>query len=177
MGKVATSECSTATNSVISDQPKPVMSKIQQQIAAINNANSKFGQKNQTEVEENTWEKFVNVIYSRNSMRKQTVKNDGYLVIGSLYTILVTDESKQLAKGTNKLLRDLNVGDKFAMESYKGELLEDLPISQFTSGNCFLNLQANVNKREATQKKLGGKKGEEEPVPFAPMNGVDLSSI
>lgn len=61
------------------------------------------------------------------------------------------------------------------LEFFKGELLEELDVNQFTSGTVFLNLQATVNKTEKKVKKLNEK--EEKPDPYAPTNGVDLKSI
>ena len=61
-------------------------------------------------------------------------------MIGTTYSILINDESKKLAQGSNKQLKDLDVGDKFSMELFQGELLEELQVKQYTSGNAFLNL-------------------------------------
>ena len=40
-----------------------------------------------------------------------------------------------------------------------------------------MNLQANVNKLERTQKKLNNKQEKEEIDPYAPTNGVDLTKV
>lgn len=84
-----------------------------------------------------------------------------------------------MAKGTNRTFKDLKVGDKFSIEFFTGEIGEELSIKDFLSGSCYLNLQANVNKREFKQKQLNGKnkKEEEEVDPYAPTNGVDLTAI
>ena len=86
-------------------------------------------------------------------MKKYPDKKDGFLVIGDQYSLLVTDESKQVARGSSKNLMDLWVGDKFSLEMFRGELLEDYPVEQFTSGVCFLNLQVNVDKKDYKKKK------------------------
>jgi hypothetical protein len=49
-----------------------------------------------------------------------------------------------------------------------------MEVNEYTSGTCFLNLQATVNKTEKKLKKLN-KKEEEEIDPYAPTNGVDLT--
>jgi hypothetical protein len=51
-----------------------------------------------------------------------------------------------------------------------------MEVNEYTSGTCFLNLQATVNKTEKKLKKLN-KKEEEEIDPYAPINGVDLTQI
>ena len=42
--------------------------------------------------------------------------------------MLVSDESKLIMRGSSKNLMDLWVGDKFSIDMYRGELLEDYPV-------------------------------------------------
>lgn len=86
------------------------------------------------------------------------------------------DESRFISKGGSNKLKELQIGEKFAMTFFTGELLEEMDVHEFESGTCFLNLQAAVNKAEKKMKKLNQK---EEIVvdPFAPTNGVDLSTV
>ena len=152
---------------------------IKDKIAAVNKANQSDPKRQLQAAAElmNHWVKFYNVQYHKKSFKKMTVKNDGFFVVGEQYSILVTDDSKQIGKAFNKTYLDLKIGDKFSIDLYQGEILEDLDIKMYTSGNAFLNLQANVNKLEKTQKKLNSKKEEEEINQYAPQNGVDLAAI
>ena len=61
-------------------------------------------------------------------------KKDGFLVIGSQYTILVDDESRKVAKGGSNKMKDLDVGDKFTLEFFSGSLEEELDVNEFKSG-------------------------------------------
>lgn len=124
----------------------------------------------------NNWLKFFSVMYSRKTAKRYAEKKDGFLVVGSEYSLLVDDESTKVGTASNPKIRDLDVGDKFVVLNFGGELLEELPVKDYTSGTCFLNLQATVNKTEKKRKKLNAKE-EDEVDPYAPTNGVDLSKI
>lgn len=88
----------------------------------------------------NEWISFFSVQYHRKTMKRHPEMRDGFLVIGKLFSILVCDESRTMAKGGGQKMSELDVGDKFALEYYRGEILEECPLKDFTSGTCFLNL-------------------------------------
>jgi len=46
----------------------------------------------------NEWTKFFSVQFTRKSIKRANEKKDGFLVVGSIYSILTDDESKQVAK-------------------------------------------------------------------------------
>ena len=73
-------------------------------------------------------------------------------------------------------MQSLSEGDKFVIEFFQGDLLEELDVAQFTSGVCFLNLQAAVNKIEKKKKKLNSK-DDDDAYPYAPQSNVDLSKV
>ena len=97
--------------------------------------------------------------------------------MGSIYSILVDDTSKKIARSTSSKLRELNVGDDAMVDYWQVEILEENNHSEYTSGQCFLNLQAALNRTLKKPKALNAKKEEEIIDPFAPTNGIDLSKV
>ena len=93
-----------------------------------------------SETQLNIWEKFFSVQYYKRSAKRFHEKKDGFLVIGSFYSILVDDESRKLGKTGNPKFKDLETGDTFVIELFQGELLEKLEVHEYNSGTCFLNL-------------------------------------
>ena len=77
------------------------LNNIRERIAAINamNANKSLACAKPGDNTLVTWKKFFNVEYYKRSAKKCVEKKDGFLVIGDQYTLLVTDESKTVARG------------------------------------------------------------------------------
>ena len=175
------------------DKPKPTLIKknaiptngskltIAQRIAAVNKANAmKLAQSTNVSRDvdntPNKWIRFFSVQYSRKSFKKYNEKHDGFLVVGDEYTILTDDESRKKARANSKKYKELEANGKTVIEFFNVDIYDELNIDEFTSGNCYLNLQANVNKIAKKKTKLNQKQ-EEEVDPFAPTNGVDLSTV
>tara|TARA_B110000285_G_C14657437_1_gene394610 strand:- start:46 stop:306 length:261 start_codon:yes stop_codon:yes gene_type:complete len=77
------------------------LNNIRERIAAINamNAGKSIASAKPGDNTLVTWKKFFNVEYYKRAAKKCVEKKDGFLVIGDSYSILVTDESKIVARG------------------------------------------------------------------------------
>ena len=150
---------------------------MKEKIAAFNNANKKvIVDKKGNTTALNTWERFFTVFYYRKSAKRFKEQKDGFVITGSLFSILVSDEGKRLAKNPRKQ-KDIYVGDKYEFDLWSCELIEERKPEEYTSGTCFLNLQAAVNRTVKTQKKLNQVPDDQKVDPFAPQNGVDLTKV
>ena len=78
--------------------------------------------------------------FNRRSLKTHKEQRDGFVAVGSQYSVLVDDESRFMARSGSNKLKELDIGDKFAMTFYNGELLEELDVHEYESGTCFLNL-------------------------------------
>ena len=122
----------------------PTTLTIADKIKAINDANdNKTRDRDKAkgaDQELNTWIKFYSVQFNRRSFKKYAEKRDGFVAVGSQYSVLVDDESRFISKGGSNKLKDLEIGEKFAMTFFVGELLEEMDVHEYESGTCFLNL-------------------------------------
>ena len=122
----------------------PTTLTIADKIKAINDANdNKTRDRDKAkgaDQELNTWIKFYSVQFNRRSFKKYAEKRDGFVAVGSQYSVLVDDESRFISKGGSNKLKELEIGEKFAMTFFVGELLEEMDVHEYESGTCFLNL-------------------------------------
>lgn len=68
---------------------------MKEKIAAFNNANKKvIVDKKGNTTALNKWERFFTVFYYRKSAKRFKEQKDGFVVTGSLFSILISDEGK-----------------------------------------------------------------------------------
>ena len=81
---------------------------IKQKIEAYNKANNKvaIGIQRHTTKELNEWLYFYQVMWWKGAQKKYPNKKDGFLAVGSIFAILVTDESKKLARSSSSKLKE-----------------------------------------------------------------------
>ena len=98
------------------------------------------------------------VEFYKATAKRSAPKRDGYLVVGTLESILFDDDSTKITHArTTAKHKEHQTDDRFVLNNYAGNLLDELPTTDYTSGMCFLNLMATVNKIDMKPKKLNMK--------------------